>query len=224
MATVFVMGATGGVGSRVAAQLVERGDRVLGLHRRSAQTRALQERGIAPVDGDLASISVDALSGRIRGSDAVVFTAGAQEASPDVADAVDREGVKLATAAAVHAGVSRFLHISAFSDAWRDRQMPPDFEHYMKVKRAADVHIASTDLDWTIVRPGTLTNSPGRGRVRAGLATPYGDVSRDDVAGVFAELIHAPKARRLILELTEGETPIREAVSRAVRQIYGDPS
>ncbi|MGW3981900.1 NAD(P)H-binding protein [Streptomyces mirabilis] len=63
-----------------------------------------------------------------------------------------------------------------------------------------------------IVRPGTLTNGPGTGRIRVGVAIPYGDVSRDDVAAVLTELVHQPQVNRIILELTEGEVPIREAL------------
>jgi uncharacterized protein YbjT (DUF2867 family) len=94
--------------------------------------------------------------------------------------------------------------------------MPPDFEHYMKVKRQADVHLAQTDLDWVILRPGTLTNEPGTGHVRLGPAIPYGEVPRDDVAAVLAELVHATRVRKVILELTRGQTPIPEALSRIV--------
>ena len=80
----------------------------------------------------------------------------------------------VASGAAAAAGVHRFLHVSAFPDAWRDRRMPLEFEHYMKVKREADVHLAATNLDWVIVRPGNLTDAPGTGRVRLGLAITYG--------------------------------------------------
>lgn len=152
----------------------------------------------------------------MKGADVAVFTAGAPDAGAAAADAVDGQGLVIACAAVTAAGIKRFLHISAFPDAWRDRQMPPDFEHYMKVKRQADVHIAETNLDWVIVRPGTLTNQPGNGRVRLRLAIPYGDVPRDDVAATFAELVHAPRVRRVILELTRGDIPVRDALSRAV--------
>ena len=60
--------------------------------------------------------------------------------------------------------------------------MPPEFEHYLKVEWQADVHLAATNLEWVIVRPGTLTNAPGTGRVRLGLAIPYDEVSRDHLA------------------------------------------
>ena len=137
-----------------------------------------------------------------------MFTAGASEAGTKAADAVDGHGVVVAAAAAAAAGIARFLLVSAFPDAWRDRRMPPEFEHYMRVKRQADVHLASTDLDWVILRPGTLTNKPGTGRVSLGVAVSYGEVPRDDVAAVLTELVHASQVRRVILELTSGPTSI----------------
>lgn len=73
MARVFIIGATGSVGSRLAAQLIERGDQALGLHRRLEQARLLQGRGIEPVAGDLTSISVEKLAARVEGADAIVF-------------------------------------------------------------------------------------------------------------------------------------------------------
>jgi uncharacterized protein YbjT (DUF2867 family) len=210
---VFVLGVTGAVGSRVASRLVSRGDHVHGLYRRREQAGPLQSSGVTPVLGDLAFIAATELAARMAGSNVVVFAAGAPDAGRMAADAVDGRGLVTATAAAEMAGVSRFIHISAFPDAWRDRRMSADFEYYMKVKRQGDVHLTSTKLDWVIVRPGTLADSHGTGCVRVGPAIPYGDVSRDDVADVFAELVHATQVSREILELTQGTTPIPHAVA-----------
>jgi uncharacterized protein YbjT (DUF2867 family) len=184
--------------------------------RRPDQAQALRERGVQPVAGDLSTIGVDDLAAHLEGVHAVVFAAGASEEGRRAADAVDGEGVIKAVAAAQAAGVRRFLHVSAFPDAWRDQRMPPEFEHYMKLKRRSDVHLAGTGLDWVIVRPGTLTNSKGTGGVRIGMAIPYGEVSRDDVAAVFAELVHTPRIKRVILELTGGDMPVHEALKHAV--------
>jgi uncharacterized protein YbjT (DUF2867 family) len=212
----LVIGVTGATGSRVARQLRERGDQVVGLHRRIEQAEALRREGVEPAHGDLTTMSVEQLADRMKGADAVVFAAGASEDGNRVADAVDGHGMVLATAATAAAEVPRFLHVSAFPDAWRDRRMPPEFEHYMKVKRQADVHLAGTMLEWVIVRPGALTNAPGTGRVRLGMAIPYGEVPRDDLAAILVELVHAAHVRRAILELTSGDTPIKEALQRAL--------
>ena len=218
---VFIIGATGGIGSRVAAQLLKQGDQPIGLHRHPDQARMLQAQGVEPVHGDLSLMPMADMAARMKGADAVVFAAGASEDGTRVADAVDGQGMVLATAAAQAAGVRRFLHVSAFPDAWRDQRMPAEFEHYMKVKRQADVHLASTSLDWVILRPGTLTTRPGTGSVRLGMAIPYDEVSRDDVAAVLVELVHAPEVTRLILEVTAGDIPVREALVTAVTGAMG---
>lgn len=57
-----------------------------------------------------------------------------------------------------------------------------------------------------------------------GLAIPYGEVPPDDVAGVLAELVHAPRVRRVILELTSGDTPLREALAGIISETKGDLS
>jgi uncharacterized protein YbjT (DUF2867 family) len=216
MARVFVIGVTGATGSRVARELLARGDQVVGLHRRAEQALALERAGIEPKRGDLTSISVEQLATYMSAADAVIFTAGASEEGNRAADAVDGRGMVIATAAAAAAGARRFLHVSAFPDAWRDRRMPEEFEHYMKVKRQADVHLAATDLEWAIVRPGTLTNGAGTGLVRLGLAIPYDEVPRDDLAAVLAELVHLTHVVRVILELTRGDTPLKQALQRAM--------
>ncbi|MEU6656809.1 NAD(P)H-binding protein [Streptomyces sp. NPDC046900] len=215
MARVFVLGATGGVGSRLIRRFAARGDDTVALHRRPSQAGQLAASGAMPVLGDLTKLDASTLAEQMRGCDAVVFAAGAPDQGPAAADTVDGTGLATAADAALAAGVPRFVHISAFPDAWRDRGMGADFEHYMKVKRRADVYLATTRLDWVIIRPGTLTNSPGTGTVRLGPAIDYDTVPRDDVAAVLAEAVHQPHLRRVILELTCGSTPVAQAVADA---------
>jgi uncharacterized protein YbjT (DUF2867 family) len=214
MARVLIVGATGGVGLRLARRLVAEGHVVLGLSRTEEGDRSLTSFGAWPVRGDLISTTVEEFAALLGGADAVVFTAGAGGGDADKTDLIDGEGVVKLAAAAEAAGVSRFLLVSAFPDAWRDRRMPADFEHYMFVKRQADVHLAGTALDWIILRPGTLLDAQGSGRVRIGPAIPYGDVSRDDVAAVLASLLGRPDLTRVILELTEGEQEVEAALDR----------
>src|SRR3546814_4843111 len=79
----------------------------------------------------------------------------------------------------------------------------------MWVKKFTDVHLSESELDWVILRPGTLLDVPCTGKVRTGLAIPYGDVPRDDVAATLLEIIEHPAVNRIIIELTEGETSVR---------------
>jgi hypothetical protein len=109
-------------------------------------------------------------------------------------------------------GIQRFLLVSVFPEAWRERHMDAGFEHYIAVKKEADMALSESGLDWVILRPSALKNDPGVGTVNLGVAQIHTEVRRDDVAATLTELIHAPAVSRKILELTEGDTPIAEAV------------
>lgn len=211
---VFIIGIGGGVGVRLARQLTARGDRVDGLIRNAAKRQELAAEGIATTPGDLVAMSVSELGQAMRGNDAIVFTAGAGgRDGPDATDLVDGEGpVKLAAAAEL-AGIRRFLLVSVFPEAWRERRMNEDFEHYMVAKKHAETHLVLTDLDWVILRPSALGNEPGVGTVDLGLAKVHEEIRRDDVAATIAELLRQPTVNRVILEVTGGTTPIADAVA-----------
>jgi uncharacterized protein YbjT (DUF2867 family) len=213
---VFQIGAGGGVGRRLARRLTARGDEVTGMHRSPAQAETVRAAGATPLVGDLINDSVEELAEKISGHDAVVFSAGAHGTGKDMTTAIDGKGLEKAAAAAARAGVLRFVLVSVFPDALRGPETTEGFEHYMKVKKTADVYLTRTDLDWLIVRPGTLLDEPGTGRVTAGLAIEYGDVHRDDVAAFIDAALHEPALNRVIVELTAGETAVADAVSALV--------
>ena len=215
MTQVFIIGGAGKIGRRLAQQLHARGHRALSLHRAPEQAAELQQVGATPVQGNLLELDEAGLAELMTGSDVVVFTAGAGgKGGPEMTNAIDGRGLELAVAAARRANVRRFLLVSAFPEAGRGRQVSDTFENYMAVKKQADVHLAQSDLDWVILRPGTLVDTAGTGRVHAGLAIPYGDVPRDDVAATLLALIEKPAVSRVIIELTEGDTPVGEALEQ----------
>ena len=215
MTQAFIIGGAGKIGRRLAQQLHARGHRALSLHRAAEQAAELQQLGATPVQGNLLELDEAALAELMAGSDVVVFTAGAGgKGGPEMTNAIDGRGLELAVAAARQANVRRFLLVSAFPEAGRGRQVSDTFENYMAVKKQADVHLAQSDLDWVILRPGTLVDTAGTGRVRAGLAIPYGNVPRDDVAATLLALIEKPALSRAIIELTEGDSPVGEALEQ----------
>ncbi|WP_262378794.1 NAD(P)H-binding protein [Luteimonas viscosa] len=209
---VFIVGIAGETGFRLARMLKDRGDEVDGLYRRSDQARRLAGIGVAATHGDLLHIQARQLAEAMRGSDAIVFSAGAGGESDEMTTAIDRDGVVKSIDAAGLAGVKRFLLVSVFPEAWRERHMDAGFEHYMAVKKQADIALSESNLDWVILRPSALKNDPGVGTVSLAVAQIHTEVRRDDVAATLAELVHAPAVSRKILELTEGDTPIAEAV------------
>lgn len=214
MTQVFIVGGAGKIGRRLARQLHARGHRALPLFRTPDQAAELQQLGAVPVLGNLVELDEATLAELMAGSDVVVFSAGAGgKGGPEMTNAIDGRGLELAVAAARRANVRRFLLVSAFPEAGRGRQVSDTFENYMAVKKQADVHLAESELDWVILRPGTLVDTVGPGKVRAGLAIPYGNVPRDDVAATLVALIETPAVSRVIIELTEGDTPVSEAVA-----------
>lgn len=218
MSKVFIIGAAGKVGRRLVQHLAKRGHEAISLHREPEQGIELAALGAIPVEGNLLGIGSGQMAQLMTGSDVVVFTAGAGGAGMDLTNAIDGRGLELAVAAAIQAGVRRFILVSAFPDALRGGQVSEGFENYIAVKKRADSHLVGTDLDWVIVRPGTLLDDAGTGKIKADVAIPYGEVSRDDVAATLAELIDQPKVSRIIIELTQGEIPISEAIARLGRE------
>jgi uncharacterized protein YbjT (DUF2867 family) len=214
---VFIVGIAGATGFRLARILKDRGDEVDGLYRRPDQAHALDGIGVAATQGDLLRIDAQQLAQAMQGSDAIVFSAGAGGESDAMTTAIDRDGVVKSMVAARLAGIQRFLLVSVFPEAWRERHMDAGFEHYIAVKKEADMALSESGLDWVILRPSALKNDPGVGTVNLGVAQIHTEVRRDDVAATLAELIHASAVSRKILELTEGDTPIAEAVGAIVR-------
>lgn len=218
MSQVFIVGGAGKVARRLSEQLSQRGHQALALYRNPEQTEALKALGATPVLGSLLELDVDGLARLMTGSDVVVFSAGAGgKGGMEMTRAIDGQGLELAVAAARQAGVPRFVLVSAFPEASRGKTVSDTFENYMAVKKLADVHLAQSDLDWVILRPGTLLDAPGTGKVRAGLAIPYGGVPREDVAAALLEIIERPAVSRVIIELTEGDTPVGQAIDRLAR-------
>lgn len=212
MSNIFIVGATGGVGSRLGPMLIKAGHKVTALHRKSEQANRITQAGVTPCLGDIMAMTADDLTHFTKGSDVIVFSAGAAGSGLDRTRAIDGEGVVKTIDAAKANGISRVYLVSAFMDAGREQPRKNGFEHYMRVKREADNALAASGLDWVILRPGTLVSEDGDGLVNANLAVPYGSVARGNVAAMRAALIDTPSIRREIIELTDGDVPVQDAV------------
>ncbi|MFJ5925055.1 SDR family oxidoreductase [Kitasatospora sp. NPDC092948] len=213
---IVIAGGHGQIALRLERLLGARGDEVVGIIRRPEQAGELLAAGAEPVVCDLESASVADVAKHLEGADAAVFAAGAGPGSGAARkDTVDRGACVLFADAAEAAGVRRFVVVSSMG---ADREPPegtdPVFATYLRAKAAADADVRSRPgLDWTILRPGRLTDKPGTGTVTLAPSTGRGEVSRDDVAAVLAALLDQPRAAGLTLELVGGKSPVGEAVS-----------
>ncbi len=212
MSKIFIIGATGGVGSKLGPMLINAGHEVKTLHRKPEQAIALAEAGMIPCLGDIMDMNADDFVNVTINSDVIVFSAGAAGSGLERTSAIDGDSVIKAIHAARVNGISRFYLVSAFMDAGRELPTNERFEHYMQVKRQADNALAASGLAWVILRPGGLTHEAGNGLVNANLAIPFGPVSRSNVAAMLAALIETPDVSREIIELTDGDVSVQDAV------------
>jgi uncharacterized protein YbjT (DUF2867 family) len=211
---VFILGITGGTGSRITRLLIDQGHSVSGLYRHPNQIAKLERTGVTPFVGDIATISTRDLSQAIHKTEILVFTAGAGEQDDEsMIDAVDYGGVQKTIAAMRLAGHARLLLISVFPEAAREQCLGDTFEHYISAKKKADVEVVNSGLDWIILRPSSLKDTLGTGRISIGLANFHTEITRDDVASTVVALLNATQITRKILELTEGTQAIADAVS-----------
>jgi uncharacterized protein YbjT (DUF2867 family) len=208
---VAIAGAHGQIARRLARLLVARGDTVFGLIRRREHVDDLRADGTEPVLIDLESAGPEEIAEAVKGVDAVVFAAGAGPGSgPERKLTVDRDGAIKLLEAARSAGVARYVIVSSVG-----AENPPDdddvFSVYLRAKADADTAVLDSDREWTIVRPGSLTDDQGTGRVRIQTEPIRDRVPRDDVAAVLATVLHEPRSVGLILYVVGGEEPIDRA-------------
>ncbi len=215
---VVIAGGHGQVALRLTALLAGRGDVVTGVVRNPDHRAGVEGAGATAVVCDLETATADDLAVHLTGADAVVFAAGAGPGSGvPRKDTVDRAAAVLLADAAERAGVRRYLLVSSMGV---DAEPEPDTEEvwaaYLRAKRAAEEALRATALDWTVLRPGRLTDDPGVGRVLLGPSVPPGAVTRDDTAAVLVALLDAPGTAGQTLELVEGAPDDGDGVLAAV--------
>ena len=212
---VVIAGGHGKIALLLERLLAGRDDQAVGLIRNPAQVADVQKAGAEAVVCDLEAASADDVAALLSGAAAVVFAAGAGPGSGAARkDSVDRGASVLMADAAERAGVRRFVQISTMGAGQPPRPGTDEvWAAYITAKTAAEEDLRSRDLDWTILRPGHLTDGPATGRIRlAAPPVPAGAIPRADVAAVIAALIDEPGTRRQTLELTGGDSPIAAAV------------
>jgi uncharacterized protein YbjT (DUF2867 family) len=210
-----IAGGHGKIALLLEGLLAERGDQAVGLVRNPAQLADVQRAGAEAVACDLETASAADVAALLSGADAVVFAAGAGPGSGvPRKDSVDRAASVLMADAAEQAGVRRFVQISSMGAGQPPRAGSDEtWAAYIAAKTAAEADLQARDLDWTILRPGGLTDAPATGRVRlAAPPVPRGSIPRADVAAVIAALLSEPHAGHQTLELVSGASPVAEAV------------
>src|SRR3954452_5291341 len=199
---VVVAGGHGQIGKILLQLLAERGDTAVGLIRNPDHAGEIRALGAVPLVHDLEAEDELALD-----ADAVVFAAGAGPGSgAERKWSMDYGGA----AKLMRAGVRRYVMVSAMGAADPPAEGGDVFGEYISAKAKADRELAQSGLEYTIVRPGRLTDQPPTGRVQIAERLPRGEVPRADAAAVLAAVLDTPSTIGRAFDLVSGETPIDE--------------
>ncbi|RPF22298.1 SDR family oxidoreductase [Myceligenerans xiligouense] len=214
---IAIVGGHGKVALHLHPLLVRAGHTPVALVRNESYHDELRRLGAEVRPLDIEHAEATDFTAAFEGCDAVVFAAGGgPDGNIERKQTVDLEGSLKSVHGAREAGIARFVQVSAIGvdhlppldqgDVWRA---------YVEAKRDADAALRASDLDWTIIRPGRLTDDPATGLVALGTDAERGDVTRADVAAVLAAVLDDDETVGHQWNLVGGDTPVAEAVARA---------
>ncbi|MAZ27280.1 MAG: NAD-dependent dehydratase [Cytophagaceae bacterium] len=207
--SVLVAGANGTTG-RIIVQLLQESQYFtpVAMLRNEEQVAKFKEQKVRTVLADLE----ESLDHTLKDIDKVVFAAGSGgHTPPEKTTAVDQEGAKNLIEASRKAGVDKFVMLSAINAD--DPGSSEKLGHYLEAKKIADEYLVASGLNYAILRPGTLKNDPGTGKVKiAGKLNEGGKISREDVARVIVAALNDDTANNETFEIIEGETLIGKAL------------
>jgi uncharacterized protein YbjT (DUF2867 family) len=212
---VVIAGGHGKIALILERLLAEAGHEPIAIIRNPDHREDVDATGASAVVLDLEEASVTEVGQVLKDADAAVFAAGAGPGSSAARKfTVDRDAAILLADAAEAAGVPRLVVISAINTDRFDPASDDVFQLYLRAKSEADASVRGRDLDWTIVRPGSLTNDPGTGRILAGSSVAGGSIPRADVAATIAAVLETGAASRTQFDLVSGDDAIAEALDR----------
>ena len=211
---VLVVGANGQIGKHLVHLLHQSNEHhVRAMVRSEEQVKQLEENGIEAVQGNLEG-TVDEIAKAANGCDAIVFTAGSGgHTGADKTLLIDLDGAVKTMEAAKKAQISRYIMVSAFQahnrENWSEAIKP-----YYVAKHYADKMLVQSNLDYTIIRPGGLTNESGTGKIAVGENVQRSTIPREDVARTIIACLQENKTIKHSFDLVSGDVPISEAVKK----------
>lgn len=209
MEKILIAGATGLTGTRVV-EILNRSKsfKPIALIRNEEQQEMFDDMEVDWIMGDLE----EDITHTIKGIDKVIFTAGSgSKTGGDKTTAVDEEGAIKLVDAAAQAKVKKFIMLSAMNADEPTKH--GELAHYLRAKAAADMYLRGSGMNYTIIRPGSLTDELGMGKVKlAAKLDARGEISRDDVAFLLVMALADPLVRNMTFEALEGDEPIKSAM------------
>lgn len=215
MTRIAIIGGHGKVALHLSTLLTEEGHSVTSFIRNPDHAGDVAATGATPSVLDVENSTTAAIAESLRDHDAVVWSAGAGGGNPERTYAVDRDAAIRSMDAAAEAGVGRYIMVS-YLGASPDHGVPADnsFFAYAEAKAAADEYLRGTQLAWTILGPGSLTDKPGTGQIDVDPAPGQGtgQTSRSNTAIVAAAVLDLPETAGRTIEFRDGTLPVSAAL------------
>ena len=216
MSRIAIIGGHGKVALHLSRILSGEGHDVTSFIRNPDHVADVTDTGASAEVLDVENSTTAELAQAFKGHDAVVWSAGAGGGNPARTYAVDRDAAIRSMDAASEAGVKRYVMVS-YIGAARDHGVPADnpFFAYAEAKAAADDYLRSTDLDWTVLGPGTLTNEPATGLIQTAPENPGNgtETSRANVALVAAAVLELPGTIHRTIAFKDGTKDVVDALT-----------
>ncbi|NRS87920.1 uncharacterized protein YbjT (DUF2867 family) [Flavobacterium sp. 7E] len=208
MENILVAGANGTTGKQIVALLHKSENfNPIAMVRKEEQRTFFKNQNIETVLGDLTNNVDAAFSSTI---DRVLFAAGS--GGKDVIG-VDQEGAKKMIDASKKANVKKFVMLSSMGADKPEEAM--QLVEYLKAKHNADEYLKTSGLEYSIVRPGTLTNEDQVAKIElAPKLNKRGEISRADVAQTLVHALESNTATNASFEIIKGQQSITEALSQ----------
>ena len=210
MENVLVAGANGTTGKQVV-NLLKNSQyfNPIAMVRKESQLEQFKNENIDTVLGDLTKD----LTHVVKDVDKVVFAAGS--GGKNVVE-VDQEGAKRLIDVSKMANVNKFVMLSSMGA--NNPEVMPDLKDYLQAKQNADKHLRESSLKYAIIRPGTLKNEEGKGKIEIAEneLNKQGEISRADVAQTLVRALHDDAPKNKTFEILEGETLIGKAFEVAM--------
>ncbi|QZY27678.1 SDR family oxidoreductase [Nocardioides coralli] len=218
MTRIAVVGGHGQIARLLHPMLLGAGHEPVALVRSEAQAAELEATGVTTRHLDIEAGDVDDFVSAFEGCGAVVFAAGGgPDGNVERKKTVDLDGSLLSIEAAKQLGIDRFVQVSAINV---DEPVPDDagevWAAYVAAKRDSDAALRESGLDWTILRPGRLTDAPGTGLVALGPDVARAEIPRADVAEVIAAVLEDPATAGKQWNLVSGDLRVGDAIAAAL--------
>lgn len=210
---IFVVGANGQIGKHLVRKIQTTNEHTaIAMVRKEEQIAQFKSQGAKVALVDLEG-TIDDIAKAVKGVDAVVFTAGSGgHTGADKTMMVDFDGAIKTMEAAKLVGVKRFVIVSAIGVHHRDKWMG-SVPYYSAAKHYADVWLRESRLDYTIIRPGGLTNDAGTGKIKVAVDLDRGSIPREDVATTILASLENDHMIGKEFDMIGGETPIKDALA-----------